>query len=223
MEEDSDHEDCNRDGDHETDNSDIGILQPLQSNLHKSKTLEKDFLSKINLRNVCHNDIGDFVRVYRRSYEGLEEYAYTKNRQIKSYFKWMFSRDRDGFFVAEIKETEIKETESGDSKISNSKISNPPAKAIGYIMVDTNWFSPFEMRRVGEIHELVVLPEFRKRGIGSVLVSKAFEYMKLRGRKIAELWVGHKNYSAQKFYKKLGFEEKDPFGKWIRMTKKLTV
>jgi|Deesub1362A_J573_1020465.scaffolds.fasta_scaffold38365_1 ribosomal protein S18 acetylase RimI-like enzyme len=155
--------------------------------------------SGIVLRMVTLDDVRTFVEAYKKSYEGLEEYAYTKNRQVKGYFKWMFSRDRDGFFIAESK--------SG--------------RVLGFIMVDTNWFSPFEMEKVGEIHELIVLPEFRKRGIGKTLVSKAFEYMRARGRRIAELWVGHTNYYARKFYRKLGFEEKSSFGKWIRMSKEV--
>ena len=172
------------------------------------KNVRNDFLPQLQIRNVHYNDLKEFVKAYRLSYKGLEEYAYTKNRQIKSYFKWMFSRDKDGFFVAETKNN-IEGDQSLDSK------------AVGYIMVDTNWFSPFEMRRVGEIHELIVLPEFRKKGLGRMLISKAFDYMRQRGRRVAELWVGYRNYSAQKFYKKLGFEEKGSFGKWIRMTEEL--
>ncbi len=155
-------------------------------------------------RKVLPEDQNEFVRVYKDSYRDLEEYAYTKTRQIKSYFKWMLSRDRDGFMVAEM------ESEDNDN-----------GRIVGFIMVDANWFSPFEMKKVGEIHELVVLPEFRRKGIGSKLVSKGFEYMKSKDRKIAELWVGFRNYHAKKFYRKLGFEERDPFGKWIRMTKKV--
>jgi|Deesub1362B_J571_1020462.scaffolds.fasta_scaffold00066_25 ribosomal protein S18 acetylase RimI-like enzyme len=166
-------------------------------------TEETDITDKtVTLRRVSLEDLKDFVRVYRDSYKDLEEYAYTKTRQIKSYFKWMFSRDKDGFIIAETKNENGKEV-------------------LGFIMVDANWFSPFEMKKVGEIHELVVLPEFRKRGIGKRLVSKGFDYIKSKNRKIAELWVGYRNYYAQRFYKKLGFEERNSFGKWIRMTKEV--
>ncbi len=153
-------------------------------------------------RKVSPEDLNEFVRVYKDSYKELEEYAYTKNKEIKSYFKWMFSRDKHGFIVAETKN-------EGETEI------------LGFIMVDTNWFSPFEMKKVGEIHELIILPEFRKKGVGRGLVSKGFDYMRSRNRKIAELWVGYRNYHAQRFYRKLGFEEKNSFGKWIRMTKKV--
>ncbi len=162
-------------------------------------------------RKVSPGDLKDFVKVYRDSYKGLEEYAYTKTRQIKSYFRWMLSRDTNGFMVAEVAESD----RADEVEIAEIK----DKKAVGFIMVDTNWFSPFEMRKVGEIHELVVLPEFRRKGIGSKLVSKGFDYMRSRNRKIAELWVGFRNYHAQKFYRKLGFEERNSFGKWIRMTK----
>jgi ribosomal protein S18 acetylase RimI-like enzyme len=88
-------------------------------------------------------------------------------------------------------------------------------------MVDTNWFSPFELEKVGEIHEVFVLPEYRNRGVGKMLMEKGLEYAVKKNRKVAELWVGSKNHSAKKFYKKLGFEEKNGFGKWIRMRKKI--
>ena len=185
------------------ENNPIGLLE------RKSKDLKNDkpnnFI-KITLRGVRPEDLRDFVRVYKRAYEGLEEYAYTKNKQVKSYFRWMFSRDSEGFFVAETDAESFNSSESGK---------------IGFVMTDTNWFSPFEMKKVGEIHELFVLPEFRNMGVGTALISKAFEYMRLKERKVAELWVGHRNYSANKFYRKLGFEEKSPFGKWIRMVKVL--
>jgi ribosomal protein S18 acetylase RimI-like enzyme len=170
----------------------------MDSTSENAKIEHKSMRLRISFRGVSGQDIGDLVNVYKRSYEGLEEYAYTRNREIKSYLRWMLSRDRDGFILAEL--------ESGK---------------VGFVMVDANWLSPFERRKVGEIHELVVLPEFRKRGIGSMLISKAFEYMRLKKREVAELWVGYKNFSARKFYKKLGFEEKNHFGKWLRMTRVL--
>jgi len=74
---------------------------------------------------------------------------------------------------------------------------------------------------VGAIHELVILPEYRNKGIGKALVQKAIEYFKSRGLDTAELWVGDKNTQALEFYKSLGFEEKDRFNYWIRMTKPL--
>ncbi len=150
------------------------------------------------IRRVKRGDIDTFVEVYEKAYKGLEEYAYTKRRDIRNYFKWLYSRDKDGFMVAEV-----------------------DGRAVGFVACDTNWISMLEGEKTGEIHELFVLPEYRNRGIGSTLLLKAIEYAKEKGRTYAELWVGRTNYRARRFYKKFGFAESGEWGKWIRMTKKL--
>ncbi len=150
----------------------------------------------MRIRNVRREDIDAFVKVYEEAYRGLEEYAYTRRRDIRNYFKWLYSRDKDGFMIAE----------DGD-------------KAVGFVACDTNWISIFERKKVGEIHEIFVLPEYRGRGIGTELMRLAIEYARKRGRNVAELWVGRKNYRARKFYERLGFREAGEWGKWIRMVK----
>ena len=128
-------------------------------------------------------------------YRGLEEYGETDYRRALRYVSWLYSRDKNGFFVAYV----------------NNKIA-------GFIFCDKNWYSYFENRRVGEIHELVILPEFRRMGIATALIIKAMEYMK---RDVVELWVGEKNYPAINLYRKLGFQMKEKYNIWIRMVKKI--
>ncbi len=151
----------------------------------------------MQIRRVERRDIDDFTRIYTEAYRGLEEYAYTKRRDIRNYFKWLYSRDRDGFFVA-----------VGD-------------EAVGFVACDTNWISVFEGRKVGEIHELFVLPEHRGKGVGSSLLYRAISYATEKGRKKAELWVGRTNFKARKFYLRHDFREAGEWGKWIRMVKDL--
>jgi ribosomal protein S18 acetylase RimI-like enzyme len=152
----------------------------------------------VEIRRADKDDLDDFVRVYVESYRGLEDYAYTRKRDVKNYFKWLLSRDKDGVMVAEI-----------------------DGEAVGFVACDTNWFSIFERKKVGEIHELFVLPEFRGEGIGAKLMEKALEYALERNRKVAELWVGRTNYRARRFYASQGFEEAGEWGKWVRMRKVL--
>ncbi|MGC8872380.1 MAG: GNAT family N-acetyltransferase, partial [Caldimicrobium sp.] len=83
---------------------------------------------------------------------------------------------------------------------------------------DANWVNS-EEERVLEIHEIFVIPEMRGKGIGTRLIEKLLEYGKKKGLKLAELWVGEKNYKAIEFYKTLNFKETGPGGKWIRMIK----
>jgi len=152
----------------------------------------------VEIRKAERTDIDEFVKIYTESYRGLENYAYTRKRDVKNYFKWLLSRDKDGVMVAVIEN-----------------------KAVGFVACDTNWFSIFERKMVGEIHEIFVLPEYRGRGIGTKLLEKSLEYSLEKKRKVAELWVGRTNYRARKFYASKGFEEAGEWGKWVRMRKEL--
>ncbi len=153
---------------------------------------------QLKIRNVTSDDLNAFVEIYKQAYKGLEEYAYTKTKDIKYYFRWLMNRDRDGFFVAEV----------GD-------------KPVGFVACDANWISFFENEEVGEIHEIFVHPKWQGRGIGSELLLKALDYAKERGRKIAELWVGIGNVKAKRFYEKFGFRESGSWGRWLRMIKEI--
>ena len=152
----------------------------------------------MTIRRAEEKDIKILVDLYLLGYKGLEEYSYTHPDDVQAYLNWLFRRDVAGIWLAE-----------EDSKV------------VGFIASDGNWFSKREGKVVGAIHELVVLPEYRNRGIGRALVQKALEYFKSRGRDMAELWVGDENKQAIDFYKNLGFEERDRFNYWVRMTKAL--
>ncbi|MCW7078551.1 MAG: GNAT family N-acetyltransferase [Canidatus Methanoxibalbensis ujae] len=150
----------------------------------------------MRIRNVKREDMREFIDVYMKSYENLEEYAYNKRNEVKRYFKWLLYRDSNGFFVYEV----------GNS-------------AVGFIACDANWFSYFENCVVGEIHEIFVLPEMRGRGIGKAMLLRGLAYFEERDLSIAELWVGITNYDAQSFYLKMQFERAEIVGKWMRMRK----
>lgn len=139
-----------------------------------------------------------FVEIYTESYRGLEEYAYTKRREIKNYFKWLMTRDKEGFMLVEV-----------------------DGIVVSFVACDTNWISILEGKEVGEIHELFVLPSLRRKGIGSMLLERVIEYSRSRGRDVCELWVGRTNYGARKFYISRGFKEAGGWGKWIRMKKSI--
>ena len=152
----------------------------------------------VEISNVVASDLQDFVEIYRLAYKGLEEYAYTTTRDIKSYFRWLLKRDQNGFFKARIGE-----------------------RVVGFMACDTRWISHVEGVEVGEIHEIIVHPDFRGLGIGKRLVEKGIEYSRKQGRRICELWVGVRNEKAKEFYRSLGFRETDQWGKWIRMVKRI--
>ena len=138
----------------------------------------------------------ELLKLYIKSYQGLEEYAYTDPSSIRRYFRWLFRHDPQGFFLAKDKN-----------------------RIVGFIAVDATWISHGE--KVGEIHELAVDPDQRGKGIAKMLIEEAFRYFKNKGLKKSGLWVGEHNRGAQHLYRKLGFEECYTKGIWIIMEKKL--
>ncbi len=133
------------------------------------------------------------VRIYLEGYKGLEEYAYSRRSDVKGYLNWLYRGDPDGFFVAQEEGSEV-----------------------GFLGCVSNWFDR-NFGLIGEIHELVVLPEKRNQGIGSALLKEALIYLKNKGHERIGLWVGKNNERAKAFYKKFGFKEVGGIGIWIRM------
>ncbi|MCD6502721.1 MAG: N-acetyltransferase [Thermoplasmata archaeon] len=156
--------------------------------------------ANIVIRKVDESLVESFYRVYKEAYFrlGLEEYAYTTKSSIVGYFWWLINRDRDGFRVAEMH-----------------------GIPVGFVACDANWYSKYEGDYVAEVHEIVVHPDYQGLGIGRRLMEAALNYGKSRGRKVSELWVGVENHNARRFYKRLGFEEREIKGIWLRMVKRL--
>lgn len=155
--------------------------------------------TRFKIGEAKEEDLNELVKVYLEGYKGLEEYSYTHPEDVIAYIKWLWRRDPEGVFVAR-----------SDSKI------------IGFVAGDSNWFSKREQKRVGGIHEIVVLPEHQGMGVGRALMERVLDYFRSKGLELAELWVGDKNHKAIEFYKKLGFKEHGQYNYWVRMTLSLT-
>jgi ribosomal protein S18 acetylase RimI-like enzyme len=151
-------------------------------------------LEGFSLITLTEENFAEAIEVYGQGYKGLEEYAYTHPDDVRAYLEWMAKRDPQGLIGAKV-----------------------GGKLVGFIGFDGNWFSKREQRKVGAIHELVVLKDFRRKGIGRALISKAVEHFERKGLDTVELWVGEGNHTARKFYEKLGFEEAGRYNYWIRM------
>ncbi|MEM5831844.1 MAG: GNAT family N-acetyltransferase [Candidatus Aenigmatarchaeota archaeon] len=156
--------------------------------------------TQIKIRSANIGDIENFVSAYILSYsdESVKKYSFSKISRIKKYFKWLLRKCKENLLVAEV----------------NGKIA-------GFICCDTNFFSKKENRRVLEIHEFFVIPEYRGIGIGKMLLEKSIEIAKNNGIEIIELVVGEENFRAISFYEKNNFEAKEKIGRWVRMIKKI--
>lgn len=139
--------------------------------------------------------IDELSVLYMEAYRGMEEYGEPSLSHAKKYIKWLM-RHSDFFKVL----------------ISENRF-------IGFIACSSDWFWN---GRVGEIHEICIDPDFRKRGLGKFLVNLAVDFFSQKNLKRAGLWVGEKNEVAIKFYKSLGFEfSGDRFPNWLRMEKEI--
>ena len=152
---------------------------------------------KVNFKieRAKEEDLEELAKVYLEGYRGLEEYSYTHPEDVRAYMRWLWRRDPEGVFVAKV-----------DGRI------------VGFVAGDANWFSKREHKKVGAIHEIVILPEYQGMGIGHALMEKILDYFRNKGLHIAELWVGDENHRAIEFYRNFGFREKGQYNYWVRMT-----
>ncbi len=153
---------------------------------------------KVHIERATEKELDKLAELYLKGYVGLEEYSYTHPEDVKAYMRWLWRRDQKGIFVA-------KEGE----------------KIVGFVAGDADWFSKRERKKVGAVHEIVVDPDRRGLGIGKALMERILDYFRESGLDTVELWVGDENERALRFYKSLGFKEKDRYNYWIRMTKPL--
>ncbi|WP_456365912.1 GNAT family N-acetyltransferase [Thermococcus sp.] len=149
------------------------------------------------LKDLDQETLEKLVEIYMRGYEGMREYGGEGEGYAKRYLRWCWSKAKDGFFVARI----------GD-------------EIVGFIVCDRDWYSRYEGRKVGAIHEFVVDKKFQGHGIGHMLMEKCLEYLRKHNDRI-ELWVGEKNYNAMKFYGEYLFRRVNRSGIWVRMVRDL--
>jgi ribosomal protein S18 acetylase RimI-like enzyme len=70
-------------------------------------------------------------------------------------------------------------------------------------IIGTSWIT-FDGRRL-HLHHIAVLPQYQKKGYGSLLTKKSLEFAKEKGYQI-KLEVHQTNTNAIEIYKKIGFK-----------------
>lgn len=71
-------------------------------------------------------------------------------------------------------------------------------------------FSTWQAKPLINIHDFIVSPDFRKKGIGEFLLSEIEKYAVENGCCRINLEVRHDNVKAQNLYRKVGFAECKP-------------
>ncbi len=71
-------------------------------------------------------------------------------------------------------------------------------------------FSTWKASPLINIHDFIVSPNFRKKGVGLFLLEAIEDYARKNGFCRINLEVRHDNFAAQNLYKKAGFKECEP-------------
>jgi GNAT superfamily N-acetyltransferase len=80
-------------------------------------------------------------------------------------------------------------------------------RVVGYCQCSIEEYPPiFELRRHGQINDLVILPAYRRQGIGERLVKRALDWFGGKGLERVEVRFSVYNEVANPFWKTMGFE-----------------
>ena len=129
-----------------------------------------------NIEPATDKDTARLTYLYRKLYEGDEDLDFFRSKATPSYF-----RSGSKVFVARL-----------DGEIE------------GFVWVV--YYEHIANKGVGVIEELYVNDNYRRRGIGRKLITKAIEYLKkMRATVVLVTTESHK-VGAKKFYKAIGFK-----------------
>ncbi|GBE19936.1 protease synthase and sporulation negative regulatory protein PAI 1 [archaeon BMS3Abin17] len=115
-----------------------------------------------------------------------------------------------------LKRGSIKELKENETKILKEDLKNSSTtifiaikekKIVGFITLSFPSKNANIKSKRGEINDLFILKEYRKKGIGKMLLKKALTFFRLKKVKLILLNVDSNNFSALKFYEKIGFKE----------------
>lgn len=85
------------------------------------------------------------------------------------------------------------------------------------LLIGFETFATFSIKRCINIHDLIVRPGYREKGIGKALMNKVIDIATKRDCAKITLEVREDNYKAQLLYHNLGFAECDPPMKfWVK-------
>ena len=85
-------------------------------------------------------------------------------------------------------------------------VAEAASAVVGYAYVAVESYDYMSLRGpAGIVHDLIVDPQFRGRGIGSALLDAAFEYFRANGMTQVVLATAQRNEAAQRFFAGAGF------------------
>ena len=106
-------------------------------------------------------------------------------------------------------------TAAGYASFLSTKLKDPDTaifiaevntKVIGYAYAAVQGYDYQSLRGpAGVLHDLIVDPQYRNRGIGELLIKAAVEYLKARGAPRIVLSTAEGNRAAQRLFTRMGF------------------
>lgn len=123
--------------------------------------------------------------VDNNEYDSDLDLTWTKSNKGREYFKDTLNNPNECCLIAEINR-----------------------KKVGYIIAGPKVSTSRKSKYI-EIHNMVVLPEYRSKGIGSMLINACLDWAKSKGFQKAYVNSYFDNKKAIEFYKRNGFSEID--------------
>jgi GNAT superfamily N-acetyltransferase len=140
-------------------------------------------ISQANVNDVALiQDLNHEVMVDNAKYDADLNISWTKSELGRKYFAEVLADSTSAVFVAY------------DEKIP-----------VGYISLSPKHFG-YRNAKYVEINDMGVIPTYRSKGVGSLLMERGLEWAKEQGFDRAYVASYSKNAGAIKFYEKSGFE-----------------
>ena len=150
------------------------------------------------LHPVAEGEIPALAKIYMKAYRGMEEYGEPTTDQAVLYLQRIHRPCSHGFFKAVIN-----------------------GETAGFIVCDPDWYEPGQ-RKVLEIHELVVDPDYQGYGLGGLFMRFARAMGRRHGRTAISLWAGEGNRKAIGWYtRKHGFKQGRRDGVWLHFQSRI--
>lgn len=121
-----------------------------------------------------------------------------------------FHIERDHYFeIAEDGPERFREFIEANLASNNYRIlvSEYDGKVIGYCLAKKNIYPPvFKIKDYGEITDLSIIKEFRRKGLGEALLNEILTWYSNQGIKRIECRVARSNEVSTNFWRKMGFK-----------------
>ena len=172
--------------------------------------IEAGFFDSAPVSKEFYRDHG--FHPYYTTYEMMKVDAPASAKVLPQGFCWSdFSLDRLREYHHVVKRAFEKNLESSVPGIEQMERNLPQRKIAPKMLLEGNQvigFMTLEMTddSTGEINTVGLLPEYRMRGLGGILLDAAVEELAKRGAKKFKLTVAAENETALHLYKKRGFE-----------------